>query len=122
MRCVISDNDSFNQKSAYEFVIYKFIEAHLTEFGFIDAKTITKQFCIKRAKASSLIGRYRKLAPDNSIFSPERRRHEVTDTFLPIYLEDEPNEYLRLVQSIFDVRNTTRQGVIRYVTSLTNGS
>lgn len=73
---------------------FAYIEACLYWGEGITAGQLGKTFGIARQNAQASIEAYRRQHPDSMVYNPSSKRHEITDTFQPHYISQDPLRYL----------------------------
>lgn len=90
-----------NQKEAFDLVLFRFIDAHLDLYGYVQTKTICDQFYMHRTRASAVMTKYREKQPGNTRFNVNEKRHDKAYTFKKRFLKTSSLEFLNGVEVVF---------------------
>ncbi len=90
------------QKERFDLVVFKFIDAHLDQHGYINAKIICAQFNMHRTGASKFLTAYRNKKPSNTRYDVTLKQHNASYTFQKVFLSGSSFEYLNAVENVFD--------------------
>lgn len=79
---------------------FAYIETCLYWGNGLTAGHLGNIFDIARQNAQKVIERYRALHPDNLYYDASKKRHCITNTFIPAYINTSPERYLGYIRSV----------------------
>ena len=85
-------NEKHLKRESYRRFVY--IETCLYWGEGVSAGALGKTFGIARQNAQNSIMQYRQRHPDNMLYNTSTKRHEISSTFQPFYINQEPLRYL----------------------------
>lgn len=87
---------------------YRYIELIAYWEGSINTGHLCQQFGVSRQQASSDLGRYRDIAPQNLAYCPSRKAYLATPEFTSIYISGDVVEYLNWLQNGYQYQKPGR--------------
>ncbi|KJG37774.1 hypothetical protein UA32_12540 [Photobacterium angustum] len=92
------------RKEKFNDVVFKFIDAHVDLYGYINVSVLSELFGIHRTSASGLLARYKELKPSNLeyVLQGTNSRYVKRFSFEKVVLKSESSIFLNSIYLVYE--------------------